>query len=69
MISVGTRAVAAVHRIADLDRGTVRTAFERRFTVERMATDYLDIYRRLAAPRPAGRPFSQERPSRYSSAE
>jgi glycosyltransferase involved in cell wall biosynthesis len=41
------QAVAAVRRIATLDRAKVRGAFERRFTVERMAHDYLAIYRSL----------------------
>ena len=30
-----------------LDRAAIRTTFERRFTVERMARDYLAIYRAL----------------------
>jgi glycosyltransferase involved in cell wall biosynthesis len=41
------QAVAAVGRLASLDRGKVRAAFERRFTVERMARDYVEIYRAL----------------------
>jgi glycosyltransferase involved in cell wall biosynthesis len=40
-------AVAAVGRIASLDRAEVRAQFERRFTAERMARGYLDIYRKL----------------------
>ena len=48
-------AVAAVPRIASLDRAKVRATFERRFTAERMARDYVDIYRQLfsACSRPA----------------
>ena len=42
-------AVAAVRRIPDLDRAKVRAEFERRFTAERMARDYVDIYRQLLA--------------------
>ena len=42
-------AVKAVKRVARLNRATVRAQFERRFTVERMAHDYLDIYHRAAA--------------------
>jgi len=42
-------AVRAVGRLAWLNRATVRAQFERRFTVERMAHDYLEIYRRAAA--------------------
>ena len=44
-------AVAAVRRAATLDRAEVRAVFERRFTVERMATDYLSIYRGLPGVR------------------
>ena len=40
-------AVAAVRRIDRLDRREVRATFEERFTVERMALDYLAIYRAL----------------------
>jgi glycosyltransferase involved in cell wall biosynthesis len=40
-------AVAAVRHIADLDRAKVRAEFERRFTVECMARDYLNIYEEL----------------------
>ena len=40
-------AVAAVHRVPDLDRARVRESFEQRFSVERMTHDYLEIYRRL----------------------
>src|SRR6516225_10776405 len=38
------QAVAAVPRITQLDRAKVRASFERRFTAERMAGDYLKIY-------------------------
>jgi glycosyltransferase involved in cell wall biosynthesis len=41
------QAVAAARRIANLDRARVRAAFERKFTAERMAHDYLAIYRSL----------------------
>ena len=41
------QAVTAVGRIASLDRAKVREAFERRFTAERMARDYVDIYESL----------------------
>jgi len=40
-------AVAAVGRLETLSRQGVRQNFERRFTVERMARDYVAIYRRL----------------------
>ena len=42
-------AVAAIGRVARLSRAEVRRCFERRFTAERMAEDYLALYRRLAA--------------------
>jgi glycosyltransferase involved in cell wall biosynthesis len=41
------QAVAAVDRIGSLDRRTVRRTFERRFTADRMARDYVEIYRQL----------------------
>jgi len=44
-------AVTAVRRIGDLDRVKVRAEFERRFIAERMAHDYVGIYRQLLAVR------------------
>jgi glycosyltransferase involved in cell wall biosynthesis len=44
-------AVTAVRRVARLDRAKVRAEFERRFTVERMARDYLGFYRELLSGR------------------
>ncbi len=38
------KAVAAVPRIAALDRSGVRRCFEERFSVERMARDYIELY-------------------------
>ena len=44
-----------------LDRRRVRAAFERRFTAERMAADYLDLYRQLPGVYPqAERPRSDQ---------
>ena len=45
-------AVEAVRRIETLSRGEVRATFERRFTAERMARDYVEIYRRPLEVRP-----------------
>ncbi len=42
-------AAEAVKRLAELDRAGVRAAFDRRFTAQRMASDYLNIYRMLGA--------------------
>jgi glycosyltransferase involved in cell wall biosynthesis len=44
-------AVAAVRRIGGLSRVNVRSEFERRFTDERMAHDYVRIYRQLLVAR------------------
>jgi aminoglycoside phosphotransferase (APT) family kinase protein len=41
-------ALEALHRVSTLDRLNVRKRFEDRFTVERMAENYLMLYRRLA---------------------
>ena len=40
-------AVQAVRRLPELSREDCRTRFEARFTAERMASDYVGIYRRL----------------------
>lgn len=44
-------AVAAVPEVTRLDRTRIRQRFEDRFTSDRMAEDYLSVYRRLGAPR------------------
>jgi glycosyltransferase involved in cell wall biosynthesis len=44
-------AVAAVQSVDELDRGEVRATFEERFTAERMAHDYVAIYRGLPGVR------------------
>ncbi len=44
-------AAAAVGRLSAIDRTGVRKAFENRFTVERMAKDYLKIYAALPGVR------------------
>jgi glycosyltransferase involved in cell wall biosynthesis len=43
-----TAAVAALSRLDRLDPGAIRRRFEQRFTVRRMAEDYLALYRRIA---------------------
>ncbi|HUK92127.1 MAG TPA: glycosyltransferase family 4 protein [Blastocatellia bacterium] len=42
------QAIAALHQVASLSRGRCRQVFEERFSVTRMAMDYLDIYKGLA---------------------
>ena len=37
-------ATAAVHHAVRLDRARVRAIFERRFSIERVADDYLEVY-------------------------
>lgn len=46
-------AAAAVRWIDRLDRATIRASFEARFTVERMAQDYVAVYRALVGARRA----------------
>jgi glycosyltransferase involved in cell wall biosynthesis len=41
-------AVAAVDRLGELDRAEVRHQFEKRFTAQRMAEDYVELYHRMA---------------------
>ena len=45
------QATAAVARVSSLDRANVRAAFEHRFTIERAARDYLQIYHQLISSR------------------
>ncbi|MEH3147697.1 MAG: glycosyltransferase family 4 protein [Methylobacterium frigidaeris] len=49
VVSSEEEAVAALGRIGGIDRAGVRRRFEERFTAERMARDYLALYRRLLA--------------------
>jgi glycosyltransferase involved in cell wall biosynthesis len=42
-------AVAAVHRLDEIDRAACRRRFEERFSVERMARDYVRVYEQLIA--------------------
>src|SRR5437588_5542253 len=51
-----TEAVEAIGRLNELERRTVRAVFEQRFTVRRMAKDYLRCFEELSSRR--GRPFS-----------
>jgi glycosyltransferase involved in cell wall biosynthesis len=44
-------AVTAVDEVASLDRAMIRETFERRFSAERMAADYVAVYERLARVR------------------
>ncbi len=50
------QAVEAVSRLPELDRAVVRACFDKRFSVERMARDYLEIYRALPGVRAAASP-------------
>jgi glycosyltransferase involved in cell wall biosynthesis len=43
------QAIAALGRVLALDRAQVRKRYEERFTVARMARDYVKVYQRLAA--------------------
>jgi glycosyltransferase involved in cell wall biosynthesis len=45
-------AVKALERVSSLNRAKCRATFERRFTVNRMAKDYLSIYRSLVEDLP-----------------
>jgi glycosyltransferase involved in cell wall biosynthesis len=49
VVNSNDEAVEAFCRLGELDRARIRSTFERRFSVERMAIDYEAIYRALAA--------------------
>ena len=55
-------AVAAVHHAARIDRAGVRAVFERRFSIERVAEDYLEVYLSLCDK---GRPLPLKRPAAH----
>jgi glycosyltransferase involved in cell wall biosynthesis len=44
-------AIEVVRRVPDLSRARSREIFEERFTVTRMANDYLKVYMRVIDPR------------------
>src|SRR6516162_8011383 len=49
VVETVNQAAAAVARVPSLDRASVRAAFEHRFTIERAAREYVEIYRQLIA--------------------
>ena len=55
-------AIAALPRILSYDRRAVRQRFEERFTVTRMAKDYVSIYRQLLAIRASNGETRRPRP-------
>ena len=48
MVESLEEAAAAVERLDDFDRAACRRVFEERFSVERMARDYVGVYEQLA---------------------
>lgn len=55
------QAVAAVRCLGDIDRAACRIAFEERFTADRMARDYVSLYRDLLAHAPAHHALARAR--------
>jgi glycosyltransferase involved in cell wall biosynthesis len=47
LVSNVDEAVSAISRIGEIDRAACRAAVSERFTVDRMADRYLDLYRSL----------------------
>ncbi|HZU10298.1 MAG TPA: glycosyltransferase family 4 protein [Pseudacidobacterium sp.] len=62
IVSSMDEAVAAVERVAVLDRVQCREAFEKRFSARRMGCDYLSVYEKLCGREPeltiVGKTFS-----------
>ena len=50
IVKTDAEAIAAVGRLPDLDRRSIRRRFEERFSATAMARRYIDLYQRLAAP-------------------
>jgi glycosyltransferase involved in cell wall biosynthesis len=62
VVDTVAEAVEAVRRLARISRARCRMAFERRFTARRMASDYVDVYRRLVSqPTTPRRPWPARR--------
>ena len=55
IVASETEAANAARRLHLLDRSRIRQVFEERFTAQRMAADYVALYRRLIAGREAAR--------------
>lgn len=55
------QAVEAVSRLQELNRATVRAAFDARFTADRMAADYVQLYRALPGARTEAARLRRER--------
>ena len=51
IVETVAEAVTAVEKVSSLSRGNCRQVFEERFTVNRMANEYLEIYQQLIAER------------------
>ena len=51
IVSTMPEAIAAVPDLLQMDRRTVRAAFDNRFTAQRMASAYVDLYRKMAQSR------------------
>jgi len=49
LVDTADEALAAVERVGELDRRRVRHSVERRFHVDRMADDYIALYRSILA--------------------
>jgi glycosyltransferase involved in cell wall biosynthesis len=47
LVQTVDEAVAAVHDIPMIKRSACRKVVEERFTADRMAKDYIDVYRRI----------------------
>lgn len=47
LVDTFDQAIAAIERVAEIDRASCRQHVERHFTVDRMADRYLDLYRQL----------------------
>jgi glycosyltransferase involved in cell wall biosynthesis len=56
IVNTMDEAIAATRAVPTLDRQACRRVFEERFTVTRMATDYLQVYQQLMDDRSTHRP-------------
>ena len=61
IVDTEDQAVEAVSRLSELDRNGVRAAFDARFTADRMAADYVSLYRALPGARTDAARLRRER--------
>jgi hypothetical protein len=56
-------AVESVGHVTEIDRRTCRAVFEERFTVERMTSEYVALYKRYSGEKPEAELLEYDEPT------